>query len=275
MLLLSDGHANQGITDQDKLARIAKEYHSMGVGISTLGVGNGFDEELMEAIAEGGGGNFYYIEKPDDIPDIFAKELEGVLAVVAQNLRMKITPSETAYISNIYGYQPIEKSGGVELSLGDIFTQEVKSVLIEMTLYPHTIGVHSVVQLEWEYADVTEGVKPSSGEMTVYAEFTHNLELLKLPPDAAVEKQVKITETALAIEKALEAFDSGNVAAGKTLLQSQADELLRMAVITDDSELRAESMMLYERLENFEQAPITETRKALHNQKYRTKKRKK
>lgn len=58
VLLLSDGHANEGITDRGKLSRIAKEYQSMGIGISTLGVGHRFDEELMEAIADGGGGNF-------------------------------------------------------------------------------------------------------------------------------------------------------------------------------------------------------------------------
>jgi Ca-activated chloride channel family protein len=58
VLLLSDGHATQGVTDPEKLSKIAQEYSSMGVGITTMGVGDGFDEELMEAIAESGQGNF-------------------------------------------------------------------------------------------------------------------------------------------------------------------------------------------------------------------------
>ena len=224
VLLLSDGHANEGITDRGKLARIAKEYRSMGVGISALGVGNGFDEELMEAIAEGGGGNFYYIEKPDDIPDIFAKELQGVLSVLAQNVRMKLTSSESAAITNLYGYQPTGMDGSLSFNLGDIYDQEVKSILIELTINPHTAGIHHILQFDLEYVDVTDGVKPYSVLMALSAEFTNDLELLDLPMDAVVEKQVKITETALAIEKAMEAFDNGNTEAGKTMLQAQADD---------------------------------------------------
>lgn len=45
VILLSDGHANEGITDRGKLFAIAKEYRSSGVGISAMGVGDGFDED--------------------------------------------------------------------------------------------------------------------------------------------------------------------------------------------------------------------------------------
>lgn len=51
VILLSDGHANEGITDREKLFAIAKEYRSSDVGISAMGVGDGFEEELMEGIA--------------------------------------------------------------------------------------------------------------------------------------------------------------------------------------------------------------------------------
>lgn len=274
VLLLSDGHANEGITDRGKLSRIAKEYQSMGIGISTLGVGHRFDEELMEAIADGGGGNFYYIEKPDDIPGIFAKELQGVLSVCGQNMRLKLRAPETAEVLRVYGYKPVNQQDGWSFSLGDIYDQEVKSLLIEMSFYPHTEGVHPVLQLELEYMDVTESAKPCKVQMDIAGEFTNNLGLLSMPEDTIVEKQLKITETAITIEKAMEAFDQGFNDEGITMLQAQADELLRMAVITDDADLRTESLLLYEQLEAFGEAPITaESRKALHSQKYRTMKR--
>lgn len=93
VILLSDGHANEGITDKEQLAKIAQEYKTSGIGITTMGVGEGFDEELMETIADNGGGNFYYIDQPDQIPQIFAKELEGLLKVVAQNVQLKLKSS--------------------------------------------------------------------------------------------------------------------------------------------------------------------------------------
>ncbi|MCK9858321.1 VWA domain-containing protein [Paenibacillus sp. ATY16] len=275
VLLLSDGYANEGITDRGKLSRIAREYQSMGIGISALGVGHQFDEELMEGIADGGGGNFYYIEKPDDIPSIFAKELQGVLSVLGQNMRLKLQSTEAAELQNVYGYKPVDQKNGNMYNLGDIYDQEVKSLLIEMTFFPQTEGIHPILQLELEYMDVTDSVKPCKVQLDISASFTKDLELLAMPMDTIVEKQMKITETALTIEKAMEAFDQGRNDAGITMLQAQADDLLRMAVLTDDADLRTESLLLYEQLESFGEAPMTsESRKALHSQKYRTMKRK-
>jgi Ca-activated chloride channel family protein len=132
VILLSDGHANEGITDRNKLQSIAKEFHSLGMGITTMGVGDGFDEELMEGIADHGGGNFYFIEKAEGIPEIFSKELDGLLSVVAQNVQLTIKPSETAEITKIYGYNAENTEKGMKLSLGDVFDQETKSILIEI-----------------------------------------------------------------------------------------------------------------------------------------------
>ncbi len=61
VLLLTDGLANVGITDRDELARHAAELRARGVSTTTFGVGNDFDEALLQAMADAGGGHFYYI----------------------------------------------------------------------------------------------------------------------------------------------------------------------------------------------------------------------
>lgn len=273
VLLLSDGHANEGITDRGKLQSIAKEFHNMGIGITTMGVGDGFDEELMEGIADQGGGNFYFIEKPEDIPGIFSKELDGLLSVVAQNLQLTLRPSATTQITRIYGYKAQEKKDSLKLSLGDVFAQEVKSILIELSFFPHTIGEHKILEIEWDYVDVTEGAKLCSLQYIINAHFTNELNLIEQSSNSHVEKQIKITESAVAIEHALIAFDQGDEETGRKLLQQQADEMLVSAVKSEDAELREEAQLLYSQLENFTFSK--KTRKTLHEQKYRQMKRKK
>lgn len=55
-LLLSDGLANVGITEPGVLTALAARVSEEGIGTTTIGFGEDFDEELMTALAEAGGG---------------------------------------------------------------------------------------------------------------------------------------------------------------------------------------------------------------------------
>ena len=56
VLLLSDGHANQGILEHDKLAAVAANARDHGVTTSTIGIGLDYDETLLAAVARGRAG---------------------------------------------------------------------------------------------------------------------------------------------------------------------------------------------------------------------------
>ena len=83
-LLLTDGLANHGVTDRDTLARHAGELRARGIATSTFGVGEDFDERLLRDMAHEGGGNFYFIETPAQIPDLLTSEIGEALEVVVR-----------------------------------------------------------------------------------------------------------------------------------------------------------------------------------------------
>ncbi len=58
VVLLTDGLANVRILDPGELARHAGELRRRGIATTTVGVGQDFDEGLLSAMAEAGGGNF-------------------------------------------------------------------------------------------------------------------------------------------------------------------------------------------------------------------------
>ena len=64
VILLSDGLAKRGITRPAQIVQLVRETTSKGVTITTAGLGLRYDEDLMQAIAEHGKGNYYYIENP-------------------------------------------------------------------------------------------------------------------------------------------------------------------------------------------------------------------
>jgi hypothetical protein len=82
VLLLTDGLANQGVTDLAALVRMARGACDEGVATTTIG----FDEELLTGIADVGASNAYFAGTPEETPGILAQEFEGLTALVAQNL---------------------------------------------------------------------------------------------------------------------------------------------------------------------------------------------
>ncbi|MFM8442516.1 MAG: vWA domain-containing protein [Methylococcus sp.] len=59
VLLLSDGQANAGLTDPDRIASQCAELAAAAVSTSTYGLGRDFNEELMDMMARAGHGSAY------------------------------------------------------------------------------------------------------------------------------------------------------------------------------------------------------------------------
>jgi len=130
VLLLSDGLANNGETDPDVLARKAAELRAKGIATSTFGVGADFDEALMSRLATDGGGHFYFVERPAQIPDFLTSELGDSLQVVARDARVIVDcgPGVEATTLNEF---PVETlPDGVHVRLGDLVAGQIVTVVL-------------------------------------------------------------------------------------------------------------------------------------------------
>lgn len=94
VMLLTDGLANEGITNPDQLAQLAFNQKKNGVTTSTIGVGEGYDEFLLGRMAEYGGGSTYFIEDPDNAPSVFKEELGYLKSMAASQVSLTFKPKE-------------------------------------------------------------------------------------------------------------------------------------------------------------------------------------
>lgn len=219
-LLLSDGLANVGITDHDKLKEIARnQFRNNGVGLSTFGVGEGFNEILMTHLAEHGGANYYFIETPDQIPQIFAEELEGLLSVVAQNAKLKVTfPSAHLTCEKVYGYVSNTSGDTITVDFNDVFSEEEKAVLIKFKTR-HPIDMNLDFGVNVQYDDVLETLDKVEEQEIVQLQMTSDKALY----ESGVNK-VTLENTCLFVandlfEDAIKVVDQRRFEEAKKLLE--------------------------------------------------------
>lgn len=200
VLLLTDGMANEGVTAPEALARIAEQAKARGIGVSTLGCGAEFDEQVLAQIAAAGGGRYKYVAKPEEIPQAFRDELHGLLAVVAQNVRLRIEVSNGS-VTKTYEHLPHEAAGGFMLPIGNLRSEERGTVLVDITAASAASGGAVDVNVELEFDD------PSTAERKRLAQPLRAVITTPDDPIATAEDQGVVVYAGLlaAVERAEEA----------------------------------------------------------------------
>ncbi len=146
VIVLTDGQANQGITDPRELRKLVASARRRGIGVSTMGCGDDFDETVLIAIADAGRGRFTDIRESDDIPEAMAAELHGLLGVVAQNVRVEVTAPDALKITAVHGRRLARPTDTFVFDLGDV--REGERTVLLARLEPQDILVGEVAGIE-------------------------------------------------------------------------------------------------------------------------------
>lgn len=104
VVLLSDGCANEGVTDTAAIADQCRELAAKGVTTSTYGLGNDFNEELMVAMAKAGQGNHYYGDTADDLMEPFQEEFDLLANLCLKGLTLMASVPSGAKVELLNDY---------------------------------------------------------------------------------------------------------------------------------------------------------------------------
>lgn len=137
VLLLSDGQANVGETDVEAIGRRAIEARSKGITVSTLGVGNDYNEALMAEIALDGGGRFYHITSANQIAAYLAGELGEMSALAARNASLILNLPAGTGVQPLSTAYPVQ---GYTVTLGDIPLATTLEVVMRVLVPPQAAG---------------------------------------------------------------------------------------------------------------------------------------
>jgi Ca-activated chloride channel homolog len=230
-LLLTDGLANVGTQDSATLARHAGELRRRGIATSTFGVGEDFDERLLRDLAHEGGGHFYFIETPAQIPDLLTSEIGEALEVVARDVSLRIALPAGAYAESLNRFRQSRPRDGAELrvELGDLVSGQEVRVVVRVR-FPHgAIGARAK-------AELTLGADLFSPRGEIAWTYASHADNDHQPRDREVDREVAILYAARARADATEANRRGDFPAARRVLERTADRILTYA--GDDRALR-------------------------------------
>lgn len=141
VLLLSDGQANVGETDIERVGVRASEARKRGMVVSTLGVGADYNEALMTEIAVQGGGRYYHIQDASQIVPTLTGELGEAADLAARDIRIQIRLPQGAVLVPLSAAYKVEMEDGLAtVSIGDMPVDLEAEIPLRLTLFGGKAG---------------------------------------------------------------------------------------------------------------------------------------
>jgi Ca-activated chloride channel family protein len=156
VVVLTDGLANTGVTNASEIAGLAVEARRQGVRVSTIGLGLDYNEDLLQSIAEGGGGKYYYVESPVQLARIFEEELKSAFATSARDVHISFHGNGAVRGAELIGFS---SASGRDVSADwpDFYAGETRSVLLRLDVAADREGPLDLGRFDVAWRDARSG----------------------------------------------------------------------------------------------------------------------
>jgi Ca-activated chloride channel family protein len=247
LLLISDGHANAGEQKPEFFSDVATKSATNNVTTSTIGLGTGYDETILEALAQGGGGVHRFAGTIDEAVGAIAAEVDDLLDKSIVNAVLRLSPTDamtSAPAIELLQRLPYWMDGPTYVvQLGDLYSGENRRFIIDIAVPGiASLGLCKLADLTIEYLDLA-----ARHEISVTMPINVNV----VPGDVAsgrvsdpiVRAERLILEAQTAKSKAVEELRTGNVKDASARLKGTAANLRREASLIPVTDQRsAESL---------------------------------
>lgn len=221
VVLISDGQANEGITAPEQLATLARQAAARGIHVSTMGVGLDFNENVMTAIAEHGGGHYYFIEDASSLARIFSDELATMLDAVASNPVLRMTLERGVELEEVYGYIYQRSGREVVIQLPDLFAGQDRHIVCRLRTTRTSEGPARLANLELQFDETGHVGQRRLVRAVAETVVTADERKAEAGRDPAVLARAEQARAAKTLTEAMEAYGSGDLARTQTLLEDQ------------------------------------------------------
>jgi Ca-activated chloride channel homolog len=156
------------------LEGLARQYEEMGIGVSTIGVGVGFDLELMESLARAGGGSSRFIADRREMEETFGTDLDRMLVPGAKNLSLELEFLAPIEILGTWGYNNKVSGSKISYSQATLHTRDYETILVQFRTLPgQPSGRRPLARLGTAYSDLA-GTRRSMEPLVLEVDFVNS-----------------------------------------------------------------------------------------------------
>jgi len=243
LVLLSDGLANVGPKQPSDFIALGRRLSGRGMTVSTIGLGNGYNEDIMAGLARTGEGNHAFVQEPADLANFFNKEFDDAISVVAQDVEIIVTLRAGATPVRSLGRQADIDGRRLVYTVGQIVGGSEQVLIAELAL-PVGLGAGdvSLADIEVQFRSASTNV-PMTLRKTVVARTTDTPEVAKDSYDSEVMADVTLLIARQKREQAIRLRDQGRTDAARKVFDENARYLKRQQRqfgLTDDTVIAPE-----------------------------------
>lgn len=274
IILLSDGQANVGPTSIKELSDLAKTAAKKGITISTIGIGEGYNEDLMTAIAGYSDGNHAFVANTSDLEKIFTKEFKDVMSVVAQDVEVIIKTADGVKPVRLLGRDGEITGNTITVKLNQLYSNQEKYVLLEVVPAKGSAEQQKdLAEVQVSYNNLSSK-KHENYDEKIAVRYSKSADVVKQAQVDEIVVDSAIQKAAIENERAIQLMDQGRVEEAKDVLQTNAAQLEALPVSAPAARMKADqsaeaNKLLLDKVSTESKAS---SRKALKESNYKTQK---
>ncbi len=239
VILLSDGLANVGPSSPHALGGLGRSLAKEGISVTTIGLGLGYNEDLMSRLAGMSDGNHAFVEHPSQLAGIFDLEFGDVMSVVGRDVEIHIHCHGGVRPVRVLGREAEIAGNSVRIDLNQIYGGREKYIMLEVEVPPGSAGeVRDLASVDASYLNLQTQQRDHLSERVQVA-FSARPEAVRSQTNKAVMKDAVEQVVNVKSKEAVRLRDEGKVEQAQEVLRQNADILRESADAYAAPELEA------------------------------------
>jgi Ca-activated chloride channel family protein len=235
---VTDGPSTKGPREADDFTHLVEAFSREGIGLSTVGIGEDFEEDLLANLARIGNGQFRFAAKPESLVEVVPAEVARLCTAIAKDATLTVEcTSNCSKIESIGWIPATTTETTATYHFNYLYAGQNPRILTSITtgarLSSYRLGM---VKLSWK--DTADG-QPHEIAKPLEIHLESSEQAVRTSKDPVVARSVANAIVRQGMQDAIQQIDKGDFKRALRPMRSAREELYTLNYKLDDPQIAA------------------------------------